>query len=123
MTARTAPAKPVGQARAKAQPKAAPKKTATAVAVSAEKVTYSATGRGGVRRTATSTGAPLVAAVDARIANRRASHFAKGAVIAFYSDASKAQAAADKINAGEAGPDWTGAVVVKATPVTEAVSA
>ena len=35
-----------------------------------------------------------------------------GVVVAFYASKDKAQAAADSINAGAAGDDWTDAVVV-----------
>jgi hypothetical protein len=99
------------QAPAKPAPKKpAAKKSAEQV----EKTTYEAVGRGGVRRTATSTGV-LSHAVDARVAGRKAAHLAAGAVIAFYASEAAAQKAADQINAGAAGPNWTDAIVVKVT--------
>jgi len=113
----------------RAPAKSAPAKTAPANTESrdtrlgeVEKVTYSATGRGGVTRTQKSA-TPLVAAVDVKIAGRRGAHLAAGAVVAFYVAREKAEAAAKSINDGAAGPEWTDAVVVAVAPVGEAVSA
>jgi len=78
---------------------------------SADKVTYTATGRSGVVRRSTSA-TRLTHAVDVKIAGRKGAQFAAGVVVAFYASKDKAQAAADSINAGAAGDDWTDAVVV-----------
>jgi hypothetical protein len=80
------------------------------------KTVYTATGRGGVERRATSTGT-LVAAVEAVIQNRRGAHFAKGAVIAFYASKEKAQAAADTINGGNV-DGWSDARVIACKQVS-----
>jgi hypothetical protein len=77
----------------------------------ADKVTYTATGRSGVVRRSTSA-TRLTHAVDVKIAGRKGAQFAAGVVVAFYASKDKAQAAADSINAGAAGDDWTDAVVV-----------
>jgi hypothetical protein len=110
-----------GKAAQPATKKPAPAKSAPAK-VEAAKVTYSAVGRGGVTRTQQST-SPLSHAVDVCIAGRKAGHFSKGAVVAFYASEAAAQKACDQINSGEAGKDWSNAKVVKVTTVTEQVSA
>jgi hypothetical protein len=102
---------PAGSQRPAAK-RPAPAKKATAT--EAQKVTYQAVGRGGVTRTQQSA-SPLVAAVDVCIAGRKAGHFAKGAVIAFYATEAAATQAANEINGGAAGKDWTDAKVVKVT--------
>jgi hypothetical protein len=103
--------------------KPAPAKAAKAAAkVEAEKVTYSATGRGGVTNRRSSTTA-LSHAVDVKIANRRGQQFSRGVIVGMYASIEAAQKVADEINGGSAGSDWTDAVVVKATPVSTAVSA
>jgi hypothetical protein len=107
---------PAKQAPAK---KPAPAKADQKPAVEAEKRQYSAVGRGGVTRTVTSA-SPVAFAVDCKISGRRASHFAQGAVISFFVDEAKAQAAADRIN--QSGGDWSDAVVIPAALVGKAAS-
>ena len=126
MTARKTPAQPVAnlrqarkeQAAAKAAHPAGKKvapaaKPATAKV--ADKKVYAATGRGGkVRRSASAT--VLTHAVDVKISGRKDEAFARGVVVAFYSDVKAAEKAAAKINAG--GGDWSDAVVVPAKAVS-----
>jgi hypothetical protein len=145
-TTRKAPAKPVDLADAKkaqaatrqAQAQAkqrhpagkqapkpaakAPARAAAKPATEAEKLTYSAQSRSGkvnTRQSAT----PLVAALDVKIAGRKGPQFAAGVIVGMYASIEAAQKVADEINGGSAGSDWTDAVVVKATPVSTAVSA
>lgn len=94
--------------------KPAPKKTAPTKPVAAkpeaQKVVYCATGRGGVERRSTSA-TVLSHAVDVKISGRKGAH-AAGCVVAFYSSEAAASKAAASVNAGEAGPDWSDAIVV-----------
>jgi hypothetical protein len=102
--------------------KAAPAKAAAKPATEAEKLTYTAQSRSGkvnTRQSAT----PLVAALDVKIAGRKGPQFAAGVIVGMYASVEAAQKVADEINGGSAGSDWTDAVVVKATPVSTAVSA
>ena len=134
MTARKAPAKPVGNLTttraAKAQsrqshpagkkvapaakPAAATK--AAAAKVEAEKLVYSATARCGKvnqRQSAT----PLVAALDVKISGKKSPAFASGVVVGFYSTLEAAQKVADEINGG-AVDGWSDAVVTVAKKVS-----
>jgi hypothetical protein len=111
------------QALAKpAAKKPVPAKAAKPAATEQEKRTYAATGRGGVTNTRTSA-TVLSHAVDVKIAGRKAAHFSAGVVVQMYATEAAATKAAGEINSGSAGPDWTDAVVVPVTVVTEQVSA
>jgi hypothetical protein len=99
-------------AKAPAAKPAAEKPAAAKVEkVEAEKVVYTATGRGGVVRRSTST-TVLSHAVDVKIAGRKAAQFAAGVIVQMYASEAAATKAAESVNAGAAGPDWTEAIIV-----------
>lgn len=110
-----------GKAAQPATKKPAPAKSAPAK-VEAQKVTYSATGRCG-KVNSRSSATVLTHAVDVKISGRKSPQFSAGVIVQMYASLDAATKAAAAINAGEAGPEWTDAKVVKVTPEAAQVSA